>query len=128
TRTALIDGSGVGSVLGSVTIQRYRPNSFGYVYLSSPLNAATVNEFSDDVNLNSSFPSFYRYVENRTSSGWVSYTAASGILASMVGYAGNLGTSMSPVTLDMTGTVNNGTITAPTLTNNNQPIPKVLIW
>ncbi|ACU62349.1 hypothetical protein [Chitinophaga pinensis] len=124
TRTALIDGSGVGSVLGSVTIQRYRPNSFGYVYLSSPLNAATVNEFSDDVNLNSSFPSFYRYIENRASSGWVSYTAASGILASMVGYAGNLGTSMFPVTLDMTGTVNNGTITAPTLTNNNQPYTK----
>ncbi|SDF68010.1 hypothetical protein [Chitinophaga filiformis] len=121
TRTALIDGSGSGTVTGNVTIQRYRPTGFGYVYLSSPFQSATVNEFSDDINLSATFPTFYYYVENRTSSGWTSYTATSGALTPMVGYAGNLGTSTSPVTLDMTGVVNNGTIVSPTLTNNNRP-------
>lgn len=124
TRTALIDGSGNGAVTGSVKVQRYRPTGFGYTYLSSPFTAATVDEFSNDINLSATFPRFYRYVENRTSSGWVSYTATSNILTPMLGYAGNLGTSTSPVVIDMTGTVNNGTITAPTLTNNNQPYTK----
>lgn len=121
TRTALIDGSGSGSVLGNVTIQRYRPTGFGYTYFSSPFQAATVNEFADDINLSASFPTFYRYVENRTSSGWVAYNTSTNALTPMVGYAGNLGTNTSPVTIDMTGVVNNGTVTAPTLTNNNQP-------
>lgn len=121
TQTALIDGSGSGSVTGNVTVQRYRPTSFGYTYFSSPFQAATVNEFADDINLSATFPTFYRYVENRASSGWTAYTATSGALTPMVGYAGNLGTSTSPVTIDMTGIVNNGTIVTPTLTNNNQP-------
>jgi hypothetical protein len=121
TSTALIDGSGSGSVLGNVTIQRYRPTGFGYTYFSSPVSAATVSEFSDDINLNASFPTFYRYIENRTSSGWVSYTTNSNIMTPMEGYAGNLGTNTAPVTIDITGVVNNGTITAPTPTNNNQP-------
>ncbi len=121
TRTALIDGSGSGSVTGNVTVQRYRPTGFGYTYFSSPVQAATVNEFSDDINLSATFPTFYRYVENRVSSGWTAYTATSGALTPMVGYAGNLGTSTSPVTIDMTGVVNNGTIVSPALSNNNQP-------
>lgn len=121
TRTALIDGSGSGTVTGNVTIQRYRPTSFGYVYLSSPFQSATVNELANEINLSASFPAFYRYVENRTSSGWVSYTTSSGALTPLVGYAGNLGTSTSPVTIDMTGVVSNGTIVSPTLSNNNQP-------
>lgn len=121
TQTALIDGSGSGSVTGNVTVQRYRPTGFGYTYFSSPFQAATVNEFADDINLSATFPTFYQYVENRTSSGWTAYTATSGALTPMVGYAGNLGSSTSPVTIDMTGVVNNGTIVTPTLTNNNQP-------
>ncbi|UPK72677.1 hypothetical protein [Chitinophaga filiformis] len=121
TATALIDGSGSGAVLGNVTIQRYRPTGFGYTYFSSPFQSATVSEFADDINLNASFPTFYRYVENKASSGWTAYTAASGVLTPMVGYAGNLGANKTPVTIDMTGVVNNGTVTAPALTNNNQP-------
>jgi hypothetical protein len=124
TRTALIDGSGSGSVLGNVTIQRYRPTGFGYTYMSSPFTAATVNELSDDVNLSATFPALYRYIENRTSSGWTVYTTASNTLTPMVGYAANLGVNTSPVTLDMTGVVNNGTVAAPTLTNNNRPYTK----
>jgi hypothetical protein len=119
--TALIDGSGSGAVSGNVTVQRYRPRSFGYTYFSSPFQSATVSQFADDINLNATFPAFYRYIENKASSGWTAYTDTSGVLTPMVGYAGNLGTNTSPVTIDMTGVVNNGTVTAPTLTNNNQP-------
>ncbi|MBS0027750.1 T9SS type A sorting domain-containing protein [Chitinophaga sp. 22321] len=121
TQTALIDGSGAGQVTGNVTIQRYIPSAFGYKYFSSPVQAATVNEFADDVNLNATFPSFYRYVENRTSSGWVAYTSTSGALTPMQGYAAQMGTSNTPLTADITGVVNNQTVTAPALTNNNQP-------
>ncbi|SKC99049.1 hypothetical protein SAMN05660461_1349 [Chitinophaga ginsengisegetis] len=121
TQTALIDGSGAGQVAGNVTIQRYLPTAFGYKYISSPFQAATVNELADDINLNATFPSFYRYVENRTSSGWVAYTSPAGVLTPMQGYTAQMGTSNTPVTIDITGVVNNQTVTAPTLTNNNQP-------
>ena len=49
TQTALIDGSGAGNVLGNVTMQRYLASGFGYKYFSSPFQAATVNEFSNDL-------------------------------------------------------------------------------
>ncbi len=69
--TALIDGSGTGSISGNVTMQRYLPSAFGYKYLSSPFQAATVNEFGDEIDLSASFPLFYRYNESSTTSGWV---------------------------------------------------------
>ncbi|TWF45701.1 hypothetical protein FHW36_1011632 [Chitinophaga polysaccharea] len=121
SQTALIDGSGAGQVSGNVTMRRYLPTGFGYRYFSAPFQASTVNEFANDINLNATFPSFYQYVENRASTGWVAYTTTTNILTPMVGYAAQMGTSTSPVTVDMTGTVNNGTVTAPTVTNNNQP-------
>ncbi|PUZ22824.1 hypothetical protein DCC81_20595 [Chitinophaga parva] len=120
-QTALIDGSGAGQVSGNVTMQRYLPSAFGYKYVSSPFQAATVNEMADDIDLNAPFPSFYRYVENRASSGWVAYTDPTGVLTPMTGYAAQMGTSGTPFTMDITGVVNNQTVTAPTLTNNNQP-------
>jgi hypothetical protein len=39
----------------------------------------------------------------------------------MLGYAANFGTAATPKTVDMTGVVNNGTITSPTIFNHNQP-------
>ena len=72
-QTALIDGSGSGQVSGNVIMQRYLPSGFGYKYVSSPFQAATVNEFSNDLDLTASFPTFYKYDENRNSAGWVSY-------------------------------------------------------
>ena len=121
TQTALIDGSGAGEVLGNVTMQRYLPSGFGYKYFSSPFQAATVNEFSNDINLGAAFPSFYRYNQNLLSSGWVNYTNISGILNPGEGYAANLGSSSSAKTVDITGIVNNNTIAASTLYNNNRP-------
>ena len=120
TGTALIDGSGTGQVTGNVTMQRYLPTSFGYKYLSSPFQAATVNELGDDMNLAASFPSVYRYDESRVGSGWVSYINPVNLLNPMQGYSVNF--YSSPIvanTVDITGTVNNGPLSV-TLFNNNR--------
>ena len=123
TQTALIDGSGTGQITGNVTMQRYLPSGFGYKYFSSPFQAATVGEFGDDMNLGAPFPSFYRYDESRTTSGWVSYTNSSNILNPLEGYSVHFGSGGGPVTVDITGTVNNGPISR-TLYNHNNTYTK----
>lgn len=119
-KTALIDGSGAGTVTGNVTMQRYLATGFGYKYFSSPFQSSTVNEFSDDLNLGAAFPAFYRYNEDLLSSGWVKFIDPAGVLNPGEGYAANFGTSLSPKTVDVTGVVNNNTV-AVTLYNHNRP-------
>jgi hypothetical protein len=119
-QTALIDGSGSGQISGNVIMQRYLPSGFGYKYVSSPFQAATVNEFSNDLDLGASFPTFYKYDENRTSAGWVSYTLTTNLLIPMQGYAANFGSAAADKTVDVAGVVNNGILSI-TLYNNNQP-------
>jgi hypothetical protein len=120
TQTALIDGGGLGEVTGAVTMQRYLAAGFGYKYFSAPFQAATVNEFADDLNLGAAFPTFYRFDENQLSAGWVNYTNASGTLTPGTGYAANLGPSSAPVTVAITGEVNNHQVTLPALYNHNR--------
>jgi hypothetical protein len=120
-QTALIDGSGTGEVLGNVTLQRYLATGFGYKYFSSPFETATVNEFADDVDPDTSFPGFYRYDENLPSSGWVNYTDTNGLLIPLEGYVVNMGALSAAKTVDITGVVNNHMISSPTLYNHNQP-------
>lgn len=122
-RTALIDGSGTGQVLGNLIMQRYLPSGFGYKYFSSPFQGATVNEFGDDMDLLASFPSVYRYDETRLSSGWVSYISPAGPLNPFQGYAFNFGALSFPVTADATGVVNNGSLSV-TLYNHNNAYTK----
>ena len=117
-QTAYIDGTGAGTVTGSVTMQRYLPLKFGYKYFSSPFQAATVGEFGDDMDLTSPFPLFYRNEENSQGSGWISYTNSSNILNPMEGYAVNFGASATPWTVDVTGEVNNGPLSV-TLFNHD---------
>jgi len=124
TQTALIDGTGSGSVNGSITMQRYLPSGFGYKYYSSPFTSATVNELADDLDLTASFPTFYRYDESRTSAGWVDYTDPAGALTPMHGYAANFGSSSAAKTTDISGTVNNGTLAPVTLYNHNNTYTK----
>ncbi len=124
-QTALIDGSGSGTVTGDVTMQRYLPSGFGYKYFSSPFQSATVGEFSDDMDLTAPFTTFYRYDENRNvggnpASGWVDYKIPSDVLQPLAGYAVNFGSSADPGTVDVKGVVNNGPLSA-TLYNNNNP-------
>lgn len=109
-QTALIDGAGTGQITGNVTIQRYFPSKFGYKYLSSPIQSATVNIFSPYIDLAATFPTFYSYDENKTTSGWVTYTTAGSALALLTGYAGNFGTTGGPLTMAVPGIVNNGII------------------
>ena len=118
--TALIDGAGIGTVSGNVTMQRYLPAGFGYRYLSSPFVAAKVSEFTDEA-----IESIYRYDENRLiggipASGWTAYNNPVNLLVPVSGYAVNLGPDAGPLTVDITGEVSDGDITVPVY-NNNQP-------
>ena len=138
SQTALIDGSGTGEVNGNVTIQRYLTSGFGYKYLSSPFQAATVSEFSDDMKLEDPFPAFYRYDESRTTSGWVTYIDPAGALNPVEGYAVNFGETESPLIFNITGVVNNGSLSATLYNHNNtysqgfnligNPYPSPIDW
>ncbi len=125
SQTALIDGSGSGNVTGDLTMQRYLPSGFGYKYFSSPFQSATVSEFGDDMDLTAPFTTFYRYDENRMvggnpASGWVAHKDPSYLLSPLAGYAVNFGSSALPNTVDVTGEVNNGSLSV-TLYNHNNP-------
>jgi hypothetical protein len=123
--TALISGAGTGTITGNVTMQRYLDSGFGYRYISSPFQSASVGEFSDDMDLASAFPLFYSYDENRYFSTfpvtpWVSMTDPSAILTPMKGYSINFGSDSSPKTIDVSGVVNSGPVTL-NLYNHNHP-------
>lgn len=132
SQTALVDGSGTGSITGNVSMQRYLPSGFGYKYISSPFQAATVNELADDVDLMASFPNLYKYDEDNHrdssgvsiyTSGWANYSTTSNLLDPAKGYAANFGNSLLPKTATITGVLNNGSISQ-TLYNHNRTYTK----
>ncbi len=135
-RTALINGAGNGNVTGNVTMQRYLPSGFGYKYISSPFQAATVSQFADDMTLGSF--TFYRYDESRTVSGWVGYSAPANILNPTEGYAANFGSDPAAKTADITGVVNNGNLSVTLYNHDNtytqgmnlvgNPYPSPIDW
>jgi len=110
-QTALIDGSGNGGVVGDVTMQRHLDPAMGYKYFSSPFQNTTATDFSSVVDLTATFPNFYRYNENRENTqsqdatGFENYSSSLNILE---GYALNFGSASSPKTVEITGTVTNG--------------------
>ncbi len=122
-QTALIDGTGTGQVLGNVIMQRYLPSGFGYKYFSSPFQTAPVSELGDDMDLSASFPPVYRYDESRISSGWVKYIIPGNPLVPLAGYSMNFGSVSDPKTVDVTGVVNNGSMSV-TLYNHNNTYTK----
>ena len=123
SQTALIDGSGAGTITGNVTMQRYLPSAFGYKYVSSPFQSATVNQFSDEIDLGASWPTFYRYDESMTTSGWVTYVTTTNRLNPLEGYAANFGSSAVPVTADVSGIISSGALSV-TLYNHNNTYTK----
>ena len=115
SQTALINGTGNGDITGNITMQRYLSSGLGYKYFSSPFQAATVGEFGDDMDLTAPFTTFYRFDENRNisgvpASGWVKYNLAANLLNPMSGYAVNFGPVANAKTVDVTGIVNNGSL------------------
>ena len=121
SQTALIDGTGTGSVTSNLAIQRYLPNSYGYRYISSPFQTCTVGAFASYVNIHASFPLFYRYDESRASTGWVADTTSSNSLSPAAGYCANFGASMSAFTINIAGLVSNGAVSTGTIYNHNNP-------
>ncbi|MBE3086450.1 MAG: hypothetical protein IMZ64_09570, partial [Bacteroidetes bacterium] len=130
SQTALINGAGAGEVLGDVTMQRYLSSASGYKYVSSPFSNATVAAFSPYLSTSATIPTFYTYDEDNHrdssgvaiyQSGWVKYPA--GTLSPMSGYAANFGSASSAITINITGTVNNGSKSV-TLFNHNRKYTK----
>jgi hypothetical protein len=139
TKSAFINGTGTGNVIGNITMQRYITSGFGYKYISSPFQSATVAELSDDMDLNESFCTFYRYQEDTASTGWIKYNNTSNVLTPLRGYAANFGTSTSAKTINMTGVVSNGNISLSGMYNHNKtytlgfhlignPYPSAIDW
>ena len=120
-QTALIDGSGTGEVLGNVTIQRHLAKCSGYKYFSSPFQATTIGGFSEEVNFNEPFPTFYRYDESQVSSGWVAEKTLTDLLIPFRGYTANIGASSAEMIVDLTGVVNNHVISSAQLYNHHYP-------
>ena len=126
-KTALIDGSGIGEVTGTVTMQRYLDPAYGYKYFSSPFSETKAGDFTD-IDFTADFPNFYRYDENRSlvlgenrndATGWEAITDPISTLNNMEGYALNFGANNNPTLVELTGVVNNGSYTR-VLENNNR--------
>src|SRR5690606_23917165 len=126
-KTALIDGSGMGEVLGTVTMQRYLDVAYGYKYFSTPFIATKAGDFSD-INLTAHFPHSYSYNEDRSlgtgaertdATGWEAITSSTTPVNILEGYALNFGISTTPKTVSLDGVVNNGAYTR-TIENNNR--------
>ncbi|HLN53748.1 MAG TPA: LamG-like jellyroll fold domain-containing protein, partial [Lentimicrobium sp.] len=120
SKSALVEGSGSGNINGEVTMDRFIPSAFGYKYFSSAFSDAHVSQFSGDVDLNSSFPSFWTYDETNEATGWEAYTDPGSLLIAGKGYAANFGSAGGERIVHTAGTVNNGNVTIE-LTNNNNP-------
>ncbi len=138
---SIAQGSGT-YISGNATVQRYIPaGTRRYRFLSSPVASATLNGLIDNIYITgnggvggfdvttSNSPSAYRYDETVTTgnadNGWDPFTSPSDAMTSGRGYrilirgdrsdAGRLNgsvTSQNAVTLDLTGAVNKGDISA----------------
>jgi fibronectin-binding autotransporter adhesin len=120
TQTALIDGAGEGQIKGSLRLQRYFPSRFGYKYLGSPFKELYVGQYGAYMDLYASFPTFYRYDENRNFTGWITYTGESELLVPMHAYAVNFGPDTGELILELDGEVNNNTQIPYTMFNSNR--------
>lgn len=146
--TAFIDGSGGGQITGTVKMQRFLDNGFGYKYFSTPFQTTKVGDFSTFMDLTapapSGFPHFYEYKENREDpdgndlTGWQVFTQSENILNIGEGYALNISGTTAPVTIEILGEVNNGLVNIDLQNNNGKytngfnlignPYPSPIDW
>lgn len=117
--TGSIDGSGSGTITGTVTMQRYLNAGYGYKYFSSPVSNATVSAFANLVALSASFPNFYSYNESTDTTGFVTDTVGTSPLIPMAGYAADFGSSTAPKLVVISGILNTGAISI-AVTNTNR--------
>lgn len=115
--TAMVDGSGKGTIQGEVTTQRYYSQAFGYRYISSPVKNIHIEDLVPFVNLidpQTGFPHVYKYEEGRESdtgedlTGWEQYTQEHLPLEPMRGYAINFGNQNKPQVLEFKGELHDG--------------------
>ncbi len=99
--TALISGTGTGSINGNITIQRYIPGNGSYNYISSPISNADKSSLGNPGKI-------YQYT-NPT--GWIDISSGIYNLTPGKGYAVKY--SNSP-TINFTGTINTGNISVAT--------------
>src|SRR5690606_37871560 len=106
--TALISGSGSGTIVGNIHLQRYLDPAFGYKYISSPLQGTRVSDLEPFMQLQDSvtgFPHFYKYMESREDgeandlTGWEAYIDPSLPLNALEGYAAFFVTSGEALTI-----------------------------
>ncbi|MFV8282228.1 T9SS type A sorting domain-containing protein [Christiangramia marina] len=115
-QTALIDGSGTGTISGSIKMQRYLETASGYKYFGSPFSNSRIGDFGAYVSLGSDFPNVYQYNEGKKDAdgneltGWEAYDVATNAMNPLEGYAFNFGTENLPVYIELEGNVNNGSI------------------
>jgi hypothetical protein len=130
------------SILGAVTVQRYMSGEGRiYRYISSPIQNSSVASLMDDFPITGTFAdpstgpgissknsSFYFYDESRGSlqAGWLPYPpaglASSNPLLVGKGYAAFIRNGSTATTWDVTGILNQGTISLPVnYTANNAP-------
>ena len=125
--TAYIDGSGAGEISGTVDIQRYLSNAYGYKYFSTPFSNSLVGDiipFFDLIDPISGFPHLYEYLEDRKDAvgndltGWQKYLDPAAPIEPGKGYAVNTSGKVKALTLEISGNVNNGPVEV-NLQNNN---------
>jgi hypothetical protein len=152
--TARIDGTGTGTVSGTLSMQRYISGAAGYRYLTSPLSGTTISSLQPAIRLDGMtgvtspghtnyWCNLYEYNEAATGAfakGWTAETNVANALSNGKGYAQYLYSStVFPVTLILQGTLARGAKTLPVTYRNNgdidqgwnfvgNPYPSTIDW
>jgi hypothetical protein len=114
-----------GTTLGDFIITKYIHNTVGHHFISSPVGNATINEFTDDVNvnINNSHPSIYFYdetiLDDHSEVGWTAPTSLAHPLTPGAGMTVYFDAS-NGVYLDITGDFNTGQVCIPL--NSTPPV------
>ncbi len=122
--TALVVDNG-GSFFGELIVQRYVENISGHHFISSPVANATIDEFTDDINviINNTYPSIYYYDEtiqdDHSEVGWTAPTTLSHPMTPGSGMTVYFNAS-NGVNLDIKGEFNRGQVCIPL--NSTPPI------
>lgn len=122
--TAMVDYSGAGTINCDVTVERYVEGCKGWATLGAQIIGATFEEWNDEyetagfpgADLPSNSTNIYWYNEKLSGTNDIGYTAPSSITQSLVkglGYFVYLKANQVPTTFDMTGSLEQSSVTFP---------------